>query len=370
MYNSFEVRNFRCFSKLQISNLKRVNLITGVNNIGKTALLEALFLHCGADNPSLALKVNSIRGIEVVKVELGGWANAPWDLLFHEFDTSKKIEMVGENSESGRRWLRLMGLPGPVDLEKLADYIKYGRDKSQISLFAPSESQKGLYSSEGAKVLELQYQDEKVQRNYYMIVDTKGIRVEPIPPSPPFPTFYLSTRVNPLGKNEVERFGALEIRGEQESVLRVLQLLEPKLKRLSVVVVAGEPILHGDIGSEQLMPLPVMGEGMVRLANLTIHIGNASNGVVLVDEIENGVHHSILPKVWKALLVSARQFNTQIFATTHSLECIVAAHQAFSESVEYDFRLHRLERVKDEIRVMTYDQEALGAAIDTGFEVR
>jgi hypothetical protein len=203
-----------------------------------------------------------------------------------------------------------------------------------------------------------------------MIADPKGIRVEPIPPSPPFPTFYLSTRVNPLGKNEVERFGALEIRGEQESVLRVLQLLEPKLRRLSVVVVAGEPILHGDIGSEQLMPLPVMGEGMVRLANLTIHIGNASNGVVLVDEIENGVHHSILPKVWKALLVSARQFNTQIFATTHSLECIVAAHKAFSESVEYDFRLHRLERVKDQIHVMTYDQEALGAAINTGFEVR
>ena len=370
MYKSFEVRNFRCFSKLQISDLKRVNLITGVNNIGKTALLEALFLHCGADNPSLALTINSMRGIEIVKVELGGWADAPWNLLFHEFDTSESIEMIGENTETGRRWLRLRGLPGPVELEKLAEYIKYGRDKSQISLFAPSDSQKGLYSSEGAKVLELQYQDEKVQKNYYMILDPKGIRVEPIPPPPPFPTFYLSTRVNPLSKSEVERFGALEIRGEQESVLRVLQLIEPGLKRLSVIVVAGEPILHGDIGSERLMPLPVMGEGMVRLANLTIHIGNASNGVVLVDEIENGVHHSVLPKVWKALLESARQFNTQIFATTHSLECIKAAHKAFSQSVEYDFRLHRLERVKSEIRVMTYDQEALGAAIDTGFEVR
>jgi len=370
MYKSFEVRKFRCFSKLQISDLKRVNLITGVNNIGKTALLEALFLHCGADNPSLALKVNSIRGIEIVKVELGGWASAPWDLLFHKSDTSGSIEMLGENTETGRRWLRLRGLPEPVESEKLAQYIKYGRDDSQQPLFAPSEFQKGLYTSEGAKVLELQYQDEKVQRNYYLILDPKGIRVEPIPPPPPFPTFYLSTRANPLTKIEAERFGALEIRDEQESVVRVLRLLEPELKRLSVIVVAGEPILHGDVGSERLIPLPVMGEGMVRLANLTIHIGNASNGVVLVDEIENGVHHSILLKVWKALLESARQFNTQIFATTHSLECIVAAHKAFSESVEYDFRLHRLERMKDEIRVNTYDQEALGAAIDTGFEVR
>jgi len=66
----------------------------------------------------------------------------------------------------------------------------------------------------------------------------------------------------------------------------------------------------------------------------------------------------------------ARQFHTQVFATTHSLECIVAAHKAFTESGVYDFRLHRLDRVKETIRAVTYDQETLAAAIETGLEVR
>jgi AAA15 family ATPase/GTPase len=109
---------------------------------------------------------------------------------------------------------------------------------------------------------------------------------------------------------------------------------------------------------------------MARLASLVLAIGNAPKGVVLVDEIENGLHHSILPKVWRAIGEVARQFNTQVFATTHSLECIMAAHRAFSESERYDFRLHRLERINETIRAVTYDQETLEAAIETGLEVR
>lgn len=108
----------------------------------------------------------------------------------------------------------------------------------------------------------------------------------------------------------------------------------------------------------------------MRLASLVIHVGNAPKGVVLVDEIENGLHYSILPRVWKAVGEVARQFDTQIFATTHSMECIVAAHKAFSESEHYDFRLHRLERTGDTVHTVTYDQETLDAAIETGLEVR
>jgi AAA15 family ATPase/GTPase len=55
MYQSFAVHNFRCFSTLAMADLERVNLIAGVNNVGKTALLEALFLHCGGYNPALAI---------------------------------------------------------------------------------------------------------------------------------------------------------------------------------------------------------------------------------------------------------------------------------------------------------------------------
>lgn len=173
-------------------------------------------------------------------------------------------------------------------------------------------------------------------------------------------------------REEAERLRKLQIHGEEDVLLETLQLIEPRLSRLAIVLEAGEPILEGDIGipGRRLVPLPLMGEGMVRLASLVLHISNAPNGVVLIDEIENGLHCSVLPKVWRAVGEVARRFNTQVFATTHSLECIVAAHKAFLESGIYDFRLHRLERVDETIRVVTYDQETLEAAIEMGLEVR
>ena len=369
MYQSFKVSNFRCFRSLTLTDLERVNLIAGVNNIGKTALLEALFLHCGAYNPALALRVNAFRGIETVKIELGQWAETPWDSLFHNFDLSQSIVLTGENTVTGDRALRLRVLQKPAEMAQVAQLIHYASNDSERVL-GYDEPQETLDSSEIAKVLELEYQEREQHGSYYMVLDQKGVRIEPIPPVPPFPAFFQGARMRIPFKEEAERFGRLEIRGEQDVILRVLQLIEPRLKRLAVVVVAGEPMLHGDIGTGRLMPLPVMGGGMTRLASLVIHIGNAPNGVVLVDEIENGLHHSILPRVWQAVGEVARQFNTQIFATTHSMECIVAAHKAFSGSEHYDFRLHRLERIRETTRVVTYDQETLEAAIETGLEVR
>jgi len=363
MYQSFKVSNFRCFRELTLNDLTRVNLIAGVNNVGKTTLLEALFLHCGAYNPELSLRINAFRGIESMKLEFAQWAGTPWDSLFKEFDTSKVIELTGENEVSGRRVLRLRTIRQPEELAKISRLVQprtNGSDKSESTVL----------SLEISQVLELEYQEGEKHGKHYMIFEPKGMRIEPIPPPPPFPAFFQGARMHLPSPKEAERFGKLEIQGEQDALLQVLQLIESRLRRLTMVVVAGEPILHGDIGMGRLMPLPLMGEGIVRLAGLVLHIGNAPNGVVLVDEIENGLHHSILPKVWRAIGEVARRFDTQVFATTHSLECINAAHKAFSESNMYDFRLHRLERVDETIRAATYDQETLEAAIETGLEVR
>jgi len=137
-------------------------------------------------------------------------------------------------------------------------------------------------------------------------------------------------------------------------------------------VVGNEPVLHGDIGVGRLLPLPFMGEGIARLASLVLLIANATDGVVLVDEIENGLHHSILSKVWRAIGEAAREFNAQVFATTHSRDCILAAHRALSggELYESAFRLFRLERAGESIRALSYDREALQAAAEAGLEVR
>ena len=93
-------------------------------------------------------------------------------------------------------------------------------------------------------------------------------------------------------------------------------------------------------------------------------------GVVLIDEVENGLHYSGVKDVWKAIAVAARQMDVQVFATTHSYECIQAAHDAFTASGIYDLRLFRLDRLNGEIQVAAYDQDVLGYATEMRHEVR
>jgi predicted ATP-dependent endonuclease of OLD family len=77
-----------------------------------------------------------------------------------------------------------------------------------------------------------------------------------------------------------------------------------------------------------------------------------------------------MKNVWRVINKASREFNVQVFATTHSRECIVAAHEAMEESGDYDFRLHRLERVEKKVKVTTLGRADLSSIIESGFEVR
>jgi AAA15 family ATPase/GTPase len=104
--------------------------------------------------------------------------------------------------------------------------------------------------------------------------------------------------------------------------------------------------------------------------SIVLAIANAPGGVVLIDEVENGLHHSVLVKVWQAIADAAERADAQVFATTHSYECIQAAHKAFHEHRPSDLRLFRLDRVDSEIRVAAFNETTLETSIDMSLEVR
>jgi hypothetical protein len=363
MYTSFEITNFRCFDHLKLDDLARVNLIAGKNNVGKTALLEALYLHCKAYDPEISLRLESSRGIRLDFNQLSGTV---WDALFYRMDNSQDIELRGTEPKSGWRSLRLQVVRRPEEMGKLGFELlekDLSTGESVITATAPA-----------TQIVLLKYEDEAGRSGkVHLSVDTRGEgRFTPMPPSPPFPTSFILSQGRSSSKENAERFKNLVVNGKREQFLETLRLLEPRLRSLELLPMAGETIIHGEIGAGRPMPLNYMGEGLNRLANMVMAIGDNENGVVLIDEIENGLHYSVMKDVWKAIGQAAREFNTQIFATTHSWECLVAAHRAFTETNCYDdFKLHRLERRKTgEIRTVTYDQETLEGSIEMGFEVR
>jgi hypothetical protein len=171
-------------------------------------------------------------------------------------------------------------------------------------------------------------------------------------------------------EQDIALFGELEAAKRLDDILPALRIIEPRLQKLGLVPTTDKPIIHGDIGMSRLVPIPFMGEGLRRVLSIVLAIANAPGGVVLIDEIENGLHYSVHKKVWQAIAVAARKNDVQVFATTHSWECIVAANESFSASDPFDLAVHRLDRRDQEIRAVSYDREALAAAMKHEMEVR
>jgi AAA15 family ATPase/GTPase len=91
---------------------------------------------------------------------------------------------------------------------------------------------------------------------------------------------------------------------------------------------------------------------------------------VFVDEIENGLHYSVMPKIWEGIAKAAREFDCQVIATTHSYECLQSAYDGLSEKYEDDFRYIRIDKIENKTVAKTFDFKLLKVALESNMEVR
>ncbi len=354
MFRSFSVKNFRCFRELELKPLGRVNLIAGMNNSGKTAVLEALDFFGNKGSPQIAFDLNQARGVSphrVMTKESCSW-------MFLDRDIARPIEMTAEAADQEKSLLKMWivqrsaGTPEQTPEEEAVRQL--GREvywtgyPYLVSHFVAGDGSEAWSSA--------------------LLADTRpyALRSEELK-AQACVSLGVSEPLHPLS---LEFFSRAEVQGRQEEVLSTLRYLEPALKRIVLLVLEGEPALYGEVGRKQLVPLTFMGEGVRRVLSILLAIVSTPRGIILVDEMENGLHHSVQEKVWLAIAHAARQADAQVFATTHSYECIQAAHRANKASGSYDLRFFRLDRTKDGIRVGTSDEEIMETAIDMNLEVR
>ena len=172
------------------------------------------------------------------------------------------------------------------------------------------------------------------------------------------------------GQDIIDRYSNIERDGTQGALIKALQMIEPRLLRLVVLTDGGAPRVWGDLGDKALLPVDQMGDGLARALVILTSIANARQGMVLIDEVENGIHHTALRGLWSHIAAFADTFDCQVFATTHSRECIEAAFLELSDIPAVEFVLQRLYRDGDSIRAEPYEGDKLAAALETGFEVR
>jgi len=360
MFKHFVIKDFRCFAGLHLKQLERVNLIAGKNNTGKTALLEAIHLHNNPANWQLPIEINKERGIPNPSKALEDVCS--W--LFYGGHAAGGLTLESWDEKGITRTLTMYILEPASARERFPQM-----EEALAARISPSFHHGGL----PRLILKYEQPGQPQQVSIGVAGTIAGggsggtwidARIAWI-----IPSVFLSSGGAPSAQDEAF-FGKIETAKRQGEILPALRILEPGLQRLALAPLAGESVIHGDIGLPQLVPIPFMGEGIRRVLSIVLAIANAPGGVVLIDEVENGLHYSVMKDVWKAIAGAARQMDVQVFATTHSWECVLHAHEAFSEGHLYDLRLHRIDRLNGEITTVSYDKEMIETALGTGLEVR
>ena len=350
MLKNARIRNFRGLRDLEIGELSRINLIGGRNNVGKTTLLEALFILSGGANPHSVMR-GANRGIDSVSGSSDTVSEILWKPLFSELDTSGPIEISAHSNPLGPITLS-------VSLSRLST-AEIRRDRAGASAVRP----------QGEPMLTLSFargENGETVRGTMRETD-KSISIESPESDVAFPAALILPHEGSL-QEDARLLGRLRKRKEHDIVLEALHVIAPNVRGIEENSSSGHSMIWVDVDLPELIPLPTMGNGVTRIARLILAMSEVHKGIVLVDEIENGIHHSIVPELWRVIGEVARRLDVQIIATTHSAEFFEAAHKSLSDE---DFRYHRIDLKRSgENRCVTYVPEAMDGAVYHGFEVR
>ncbi len=321
MIDHLTIRNFRIFKSLDINGLKQVNLCAGRNNTGKTILLEALRIWAGKGDYTVVNHILTQRG-EFTK----GW-NDSYDALFNRTITSevnvlKNIELH----------INKLSIERNQKIPNQIEYLVNWNEKPVVHLSKLDAS--------------LSFDTPKDQSVFIPFGKDAGF---------PLSAFWDKIVLTPL---------------EDDVMHIVRETVLPGLIRLDV---NKERTLVRIEGEDKPMPLKTFGEGVERMLMLAAGLVNAKNGLLLIDEIEAGLHHSVMEIFWDKIFFYAQKWNIQVFATTHSQDTVKTFTYALEKPENFQkgayFRLQKA-RKSDDIEVIYYDQEQLEFSLEKNLETR
>ncbi len=182
-------------------------------------------------------------------------------------------------------------------------------------------------------------------------------------------TTFLSARSYSSLERDARQFSHLVKIRQEEEVVEALRIIEPRVQRVEVVSESGGSSVYVDLGLDALIPLAACGEGFVRLFSIIVELTGCRGGVLLVDEIDNGLHYSVMEQLWKLLGALSEKHEVQVIGTTHNEEIITSALEAFKDEPD-QLGLYRVDRRDGHHAVASYDSEAQQALRVQPFEVR
>jgi AAA15 family ATPase/GTPase len=363
MLEYIKIHNFRCFDRTRIENFSKINLIGGKNNSGKTALLEALYLIC-SPVPSSIMSLMRFRRESAPFLK--AMPEKAWDNLFFNQNKESAIEIDSNLSSleiscdnSVEDFLEIMEEEND---EKYDNEIKDDLRETVSNIFSDSEFKRSTLH------LNLSKNDKLIKTS--LIAHSRGIMGK----SSSFPSLkkanFIPSSFMLSSEELAEEFDKADLGGNAERILEILQAIDGSISQIKTFNI-GKPKLYLKREEQKLLPASLFGEAVSKVIQFALKMVNEESSILLIDEIENGLHYSNQQKLWELLFKLANEFDVQIFATTHSLEMIKAFCNAAlqKENNATYFELIRNIRTQ-KISYHSRDIEALNYALERDMEVR
>jgi len=347
MLTSIHIKGFKGFRDTTIAPLRKVNLILGGQNVGKTSLLEAVYLAAS---------------------DVVGFSNLPG------------IFRSSEGHDNQRYLQSVLGeMVGYIDLESANGYVlktcinsKPGTGFELLSGLTAQyvEAHRYIGGGDFAKKTDARadYSDSvrvMMANSGKLAPDEARKTIEFLNPLAVPIQLAIQEKLNSL-------FGQVVLGRKKTELIALLHEIEPRLVDLNAISPDGETRVYAELkDAGNALPIPQLGHGFGRLLHLYASLLVTNSKLALIDEVENGVHYSALPVLMQGIENIAKDRGVQTLMTTHSWDCIRAAYQTFADAENLkDFQLIRLERDADNIKAVVINDGNLETVMEAGYEVR
>lgn len=343
LLTDFRIQGFRCFEDLTLEGLGDVNLIVGKNSVGKSTLLDALWVYARRGEPTAFWDLAEIRDemVPTERAELTGAAkrHPDWQALrprtTHTSGTMG-VEVTGSSGKANRAHrVRIEVRAESSDVRPTIESIVDADVLFDAQLESPSYRESGSWRGSMAQV-----------PNHYVR------------------SFLMNNRAL------VRLWNAVTLTPGEDFVIQTLRAINPEVAKLSFRAdeeATWTPIVQL---AGSIVPLRSLGDGAMRLFTISMAIAATSEGIVLIDEFENGLHWSVQPMIWRAIIDQAKKQNVQLFVTTHSSDTVNSFSDAVRERTDVEGALFRLEQTEGGIRSVRLNEQSLGVFREREWEAR
>ena len=349
--SSFEAIHYRGIDGLSLPNLRDVNLITGATGVGKTALIEAIWLFMGRYNPRLLWDANVQRSTSPTVNPVSELSNKPLILCgtLYRMGSEERCEWKATfEKEAEITWDTVVVTDSG---HKIEQHPLVGRLRVWIN---------------DAELDELPYRHNTPKGLVaYKKTDSAALTIPPC--------IIEGTRWQlEISGEYLKLYSDMVREGRKDQLKNAINFILPNIKDVQILTdETEESYLSVITENDAQLSLKNLGGGVVRLLKLYLSLFDARYGMVLIDEIENGIHYSVLRSLWDRVRVWTHEWNVQFIATTHSAECIEAAMEAFADAPS-ELAIHKLYTGGESghVKAATFTGEALKGARNLNLEVR